>query len=75
MFDIGLATQNLCLAAHHLNLGTVIVGLFDQDTAKEILQVPDGYEVVTLIPVGYPAKEGRAPDRREMSEFVHHDTF
>lgn len=75
MFDIGLATQNLCLAAHHLNLGTVIVGSFGQDKAKEILQVPDGYEVVTLIPVGYPAKEGRAPDRREMSEFVHHDTF
>jgi nitroreductase len=75
MFDIGLATQNLCLAAHHLNLGTVIVGSFGQDKAKEILQVPDGYEVVTLIPVGYPAKEGRAPDRREISEFVHYDTF
>ena len=27
MFDLGLATQNLCLTAHHLGLGTVIVGL------------------------------------------------
>jgi len=75
MFDIGIATQNLCLAAHHLNLGTVIVGLFDHDKAKEILEVPDGYEVVTLIPVGYPVREGKAPARREIDEFVHHDTF
>ena len=75
MFDLGIATQNLCLAAYYLNLGTVIVGRFDQDKAKEILRVPDGYEVVTLIPLGYPAKEGRAPGRRELTEFVHDDMF
>lgn len=75
MFDLGIATQNLCLAAHHLNMGTVIVGLFDHDKAKYILQVPDGYEVVTMIPVGYPAQEGEAPGRREIDEFLHHDTF
>jgi len=44
MFDLGLATQNLCLMAHHLGLGTVIVGLFDHDRVKEILNVPAGYE-------------------------------
>jgi nitroreductase len=75
MFDLGVATQNLCLAAHHLNLGTVIVGRFDQDKAKGILGLPDGYEVVTLIPLGYPGKEGRSPGRRELTEFVHHDMF
>ena len=75
MFDLGLATQNLCLAAYHLNLGTVIVGRFDQDKAKGILGLPDGYEVVTLIPLGYPGKEGRSPGRREISEFVHYDRF
>jgi nitroreductase len=75
MFDIGIATQNLCLTAHNLNMGTVIVGLFDQDKAGEILQVPEGYEVVTLVPVGYPAQESGAPARREIGEFVHYDTF
>ena len=75
MFDLGLATQNLCLTAHYLNLGTVIVGLFDQDKAKEILRVPDGYEVVTLIPLGYPAQEVKAPARREIEGFVHYDMF
>jgi len=75
MFDVGLATQNLCLTAHHLNLGTVIVGSFGHDKAKEILGVPEGYEVVALIPVGYPAREAKQSHRRQISEFVHYDRF
>ena len=75
MFDLGLATQNLCLMAHHLGLGTVIVGLFDHDRAKEILNVPAGYELVVLIPMGYPAKTPSAPKRREIEEFTHYDKF
>jgi len=75
MFDLGIATQNLCMTAYHLNLGTVIVGLFDQDKAKEILKVPEGYEVVALIPLGYPVQEPKAPNRREISEFLHYNTF
>ena len=75
MFDLGLATQTLCLTAHKLGLGTVIVGIFDHDKAKTILNVPDGYEAVALIPVGYPAQNPSAPKRREISEFMHYDTF
>jgi len=75
MFDLGIATQNLCLAAHNLNLGTVIVGRFDHDKVKEILHVPDGYEVVALVPLGYPTQEVSATPRREIGEFVHYNTF
>jgi nitroreductase len=75
MYDLGIATQSLCLAAHDLGLGTVIAGLFDHDKAKEILGVPDGYEVVSLIPLGYPAKTPSSPKRREVEEFTHYDTF
>jgi len=75
MFDLGLATQNLCLTAHHLGLGTVIVGLFDHDRAKAVLNIPDGYEPVVLIPMGYPAKVSKAPKRKEISDFTHHNVF
>lgn len=75
MFDLGLATQNLCLMAHHLGLGTVIVGSFDHDRAGKILNVPAGYELVVLIPMGYPAKTPSAPKRREIKEFTHYDIF
>jgi nitroreductase len=75
MFDLGLATQNLCLAAHDLGLGTVIVGMFDHDRTKEVLNVGDDYEVVALVPLGYPAKDAPAPKRREISEFTHYEKF
>jgi nitroreductase len=73
MFDLGLATQSLCLAAYALGLGTVIVGSLDHDKAKEVLGVGEGYELVALIPVGYPAKFYRtqAQDQR----ICPHDKF
>jgi nitroreductase len=75
MFDLGIAAQSLCLAAHHLGLGTVIVGFLDHEKAKKVLGVGEGYEVVALIPLGYPAKDSAAPKRREISEFTHYEKF
>ncbi|MEW6520688.1 MAG: nitroreductase family protein [Thermodesulfobacteriota bacterium] len=75
MYDLGLATQNLCLAAHRLGLGTVIAGAFDHDRVREILAVPAGYEVVTLIPLGYPEHEPAAPKRKEAAAFTHYERF
>jgi nitroreductase len=75
MFDLGIATQSICLAACGLGLGTVVIGLFDHARAKEALGVPEGFELVVMIPMGYPAKESSAPKRREISEFTHNDKF
>jgi nitroreductase len=75
MFDLGIATQSICLTAHHLGLGTVVVGLFDHTGAKAALTVPEGYEVVAMLPLGYPAKQPAAPKRREIAEFTHQEKF
>jgi nitroreductase len=75
MFDTGLAMQNLCLAAHDLGLGTVIVGLFDHKKAKEILSVPENIEVVAMTPLGYPASQGNPPRRKEFSDFVSYERY
>jgi nitroreductase len=58
-----------------LGLGTVVVGLFDHNQAKQLLGVPEEVEVVAMIPLGYAAKEPAAPKRREVAEFLHADTF
>ncbi|MDX9787043.1 MAG: nitroreductase family protein [Desulfobacterales bacterium] len=75
LFDLGLFTQSLCLAAQDQGIGSVITGLFDHNQAKAILKVPDGFELVSLIPVGYPARIPSAPKRREPVEFTHYETF
>ncbi len=76
MFDLGMAVQTLCLKAHELGLGTVVVGLMDHEACKKILDVGEGYKVVAVIPIGRPGlppKEG--PVRKDISEFVHLDSF
>ncbi len=75
LFDLGIATQSICLAAQSLGLGTVVVGLFDHNQAKQVVGLPDGYELVAMLPLGYPAKEPAAPKRREISEFAHREKF
>ena len=76
MFDLGLAVQNLCLKAHELGLGTVIVGYLDHDKCKALLALPDEYEAVAVLPIGRPAVAGKeGPPRRALREFVHGDRF
>jgi nitroreductase len=75
MFHLGIAAQNLCLVAHSLGLGTVMVGFFDHDRAREILEVPEAYEVVLLIPLGWPAGLPNTPERRGVNQFCHSERF
>lgn len=75
MFDAGIACQNLCLAAHALGLGTVHVGYFAHDAVDELLGLPGDVKSVEIIPVGYPAQEGKAPPRKEPGQFCHLEKF
>ncbi|HDJ27766.1 MAG TPA: nitroreductase [Proteobacteria bacterium] len=71
MYDLGLASQNLALAAHSLGLGSVVLGLFDASAAEKILSVPEGISVVALMPMGYPEKiPSAASPRKPLCEFV-----
>jgi nitroreductase len=75
MFDTGLAMQTLCLAAHGLGLGTVVIGMFDHKKAEEILSVPQNVEVVAMTPLGQPAADGTAPKRKGFSDFVFYEKY
>lgn len=69
MTDMGIACQNLWLAARGLGLGTVFVGVFDEQRLKEMLNIPDSIRIVGLFPVGYPLEEKKeGPPRRPVSE-------
>ncbi|GAH61219.1 unnamed protein product, partial [marine sediment metagenome] len=75
MFDVALAMQNLTLAAHSLGLGTVHVGLFDTKRVTSILDVPDGFCVVEMTPLGYLDQEPGPKPRKELSETIFYDKY
>ncbi|MBN2099389.1 MAG: nitroreductase family protein [Dehalococcoidia bacterium] len=75
MFDVGIAMQNLVLAAHSLGLGTVHVGLVDAKKAAEVLELPPGVVFVEMTPLGYPKEEPEVIPRKELSEIVFYEKY
>jgi len=75
MFDVALAMQNLTLAAHSVGLGTVHVGLFNAKQVADILEVPPGFCVVSMTPLGYPDQEPEVRPRKELSEIIFYDKY
>jgi len=73
--DTAAATQNMLLAAHALRLATCWVGAFQEEEARKVLHIPSGIRPVAIIPVGHPAEKPEVPERRPLSEIVHHETF
>lgn len=70
MFDAGIASQTFCLAAHDMGVGTVILGIFDEDKVGEAINLPEGQKVAALIVMGYPNQECEAPNRKTVEELV-----
>jgi len=70
LFDLGIFAQNIALTAYSLGLGTVIVSLLDHNKAKEILGLSDDVELVSLMPLGFPADTPSPPPRKELKDFV-----
>jgi nitroreductase len=72
--DGALATQNFTLAAWALGLGTCWTGTMNREKVKEILDIPVEKNLLTVLPLGYPAEEGRA-HRDELSSFIHFERY
>ena len=71
MTDMGIATENLMLAAHSLGLGSVFVGVFDEEGLGDLLDIPPGVRIVGLFPLGYPLEAGKGgPPRKPLDEIV-----
>lgn len=69
-FDNGIATQTFCLAAKDKGLGTVIMGLFDIDKASEIIGVPQGQLLMSMVAVGYPDEEPDVPKKKTVEDLL-----
>lgn len=70
MFDAGLAAQTFCLAAYDAGLGTVIMGVFDEDDVAKTVAVPAGQKVAALVAIGRPAEAPAMPQRKAAAELI-----
>jgi nitroreductase len=81
LFDLGLACENMALQATALGLSMHMMGGFSADKAREVCEIPERFQPVVAISIGYPADpntlsdELRAKDltprtRKPLSEIV-----
>ena len=66
--SIGAAIENILLAAHEKGIGSCwLTAPIEAGVGKELGEVfaPNQGEMVALITLGYPAKVGKAPKRKE----------
>lgn len=73
MFDAGIAAQTFSLAAHAEGLGSVILGIFDEERVARILPLPAGERLAALIAVGWPAQAPTAPPRKSAEQLLCFD--
>jgi hypothetical protein len=58
----------MMLAARELNIGSVMVGLFDPRIIRKEFNIPEYIEPTALLILGYPAKGFLSPNRHRQRE-------
>lgn len=70
VFDAGIACQTFCLAAHAKGVGTCIMGVIDEKSIAEIINLPEEETVAALIVYGYEEGNHAAPTQRKATEEI-----
>lgn len=73
--DIGIATAHMCLAAENEGLGTCILGWFDEEKIKKLLNIPKDKRVLLDIVVGYSTQTKREKKRKDFDTIVSRNTY
>ena len=68
--NAGIAVEHMVLKAGDLGLGSCWVGIVDCEKAKKILKLEDRYDIVALLPIGYPDQEPSPRPRLPMDEIL-----
>jgi nitroreductase len=73
--DLAIAVDHMTLAAVDEGLGTCWIGAFSQEAARDILNIPDKYRIVSLLTLGFPKTPGRPKSRKSLDEILCYETF
>ena len=79
-YDAGIACQSITLGAVELGLGACLIGSIKREALREVLSIPERYEILLVIALGKPAEtvviedlepEGDIKYWRDENEFHH----
>ena len=81
LWDLGLASQNMILAAWGRGIGSCPATVYDQALVRKLLELPEGMACEYLLSFGYPAdptdltRPLRSGGRRNLDDIVHRERW
>jgi nitroreductase len=78
--DASIVTDHMMLEATTLGLGSIWVCAFDSTVLKKEFNIPEGFEPINILGIGYSAVPAESPDRHDtkrkpLDSTVFYETF
>ena len=73
--DCGICAENMMLEAHSIGIGSCFVGAFKENKIKEIINLPEDFNVVGLITFEYKENEKEPTLRLDLKDIVKYDFY
>jgi nitroreductase len=81
VWDLGMAAENMSLAAWELGIGSCPATVYEQEVAREVLNLPADRFCGWILSFGYPAdaadltRPPKAGGRKSIDEVVHREVW
>jgi len=69
-FDAGIFAYSFVLACHNFNIGSVIMGIYDESKVKELIKLDDNESISCIIPLGYYDELPNPPKKKTNDEIL-----
>lgn len=73
--DATIAMENMVIAAWSLGIGSCWIGGCNEKKVKELLKIPDRWNMVALLTLGYPAEEPKQKKKKSFEKMFSHNNF
>ena len=73
--DLGIVASHIVLAAQAEGLGTCIVGWFDEDKVKDLLNIPSSKRVWLDTVIGYGTQPLRKKSRKSIDKILSYNRY
>lgn len=73
LIDGTIATHQMMLQAWAMGIGSCWIGSLDREAAKKLLDVPEDYHLLTIVPYGHVKRVPKPTLRKDLVDLVHHE--
>jgi nitroreductase len=75
MVDTTIALEHIVLTAWSLGVGSCWIGDFSKPTLRELLEIPQDYEIIAQIALGFPEEVPNEREKKPFEELVCFNKF